>query len=160
MRSFHYWLCFALVAVPTIVRHLLWAITPLQRMLPSPIEMLLGSLRPFSFLVPQAFSALVPYAIHVGLGLFLLLLAVRRTWYVIAKHDRIPATFGKTQTALAKVAFISLLLVFAVPAITANALGGSGIYTGPLFPFSVFCFQWAFVLTEIKSLMSAGTHDG
>ena len=149
MKRFVYWLCFTLVAIPTMYSLVAWPLSLVGLSLPAPPFLFL--LFSFGSLVPQMLAPLVPRPILVVLGFATMFLVLRRAYLLAFKKERVPHSFRGFQKALGYVGACFFLLASVVLILSIALRAGSGVPAGMLLLPAMLCVPWAFFLTEALS---------
>ena len=161
MRAFSYWLCYTLVAIPSVMGHFIWSMY-LLHVPPAAIPgiRLPSFLSSFASLVPTKLADRLPSFILIALGLVMLLLVIRRAWLFVARHERVPSTFTGIPKVLAQVSMWSFLAFLAALVLTVVLQAGSGVPAFLTLVPATVCVPWAFFLTETKSLFATTRRAG
>ena len=149
MRKFVYWLCFSLIAIPTIYSLVAWPLSLFGVYLQAPF--FFSVFFSFGSLVPTTFASFVPYPILVLLAVIMTLLVLRRAWLLVVKKEPVPHSFRGFQKALGYVGACSFGLFLVALLLTIALRAGSGVPAAMLLFPALFCVPWAFFLTEIQS---------
>lgn len=149
MKKIAYWVCFTLVAVPTIVgaMSVLLNLAGIRLPIPPILSMLLA----FGSLVPEMLASIVPGVVGLILSAIMVFLVFRRIWLMTMKGERVPASFRGFPKWLAYVGVCSIALSLVVLAFTIVLRAGSGVPAGMLLLPAIVCVPWAFFLTEVFS---------
>jgi len=153
MRKFSYWLCFILVAIPSVFTHVAWLLA-LAGLNISALS-LLFFFQSLGSLAPPMIAPLLPRFVLIILGVVMLFLVLRRLWLLVRKHEGVPPSFTGTTKVLGYIGAISFSLSLVALLLTIPLRFGSGVPAGLLLLPAVFCVPWAFFLTEILSLRRA-----
>jgi hypothetical protein len=157
VRKLSYWLCFALVAIPSAMGLAIWLLSLVGIALHAvSLVFLLSS---FGSLVPRMFVPVIPSLVVIVLGYVMLFLVVRRIWLLLAKREGVPHSFVGTQRVLAYVGTSSFVLALVALLLSMMLGAGSGVPAGMLFIPAMFCVPWAFFLTEALSFRVAKTGE-
>lgn len=150
MRSFSYWLCFTLVAIPTFFRAAAWPLSQFGISLSeppfAPVYFYFGSL------VPLMLVGFVPIPVMVVLLYVMLLFVLRRAWLSILKGEGTPRSFRGFQKGLGYVGTVFFVVGVVTLVLSIVLRAGSGVPAAMLMIPAVFCIPWAFFLTEAFSL--------
>jgi hypothetical protein len=158
MRKFSFWLCFCLVAVPTVIGVVAGLLSLAGVAFPG--MMWLSLLLSFGSLVPPMLAPLMPSFIVVLLGYVMLFLVLRRAWLLVAKREGVPGSFTGAPKVLAYVGAWSFILAVIGFLLSIALRAGSGVPAGLLLLPAVFCVPWAFFLTEVRSFRRAQIVQG
>ncbi|MCE3605992.1 hypothetical protein LXA47_20625 [Massilia sp. P8910] len=155
MRTFSYWLCFALV-VPAHVLGLLLALLPLGGIV-FPGWSLFELLFLFSSLIPRIVAQSVPYILAWLLYLVMLASVAHRLWLFYARGERVPPSYAGLPLVLCYLGAVSLLVAIVVLVLSSVYQTGYGFLSAMIaFPATI-CIPWGFFLTELLSFRKRNT---
>ena len=150
MRKFSYFLCFLLVAIPTIfMLFVSWPMSLLGKSIPG--FNFFTFIFSFGSPTPQMILPIIPTPIVLLLNYAMMFLICRRLWFFFIKKQGIPLSYQGFQKwlGIAGAGIYSLAILTLVLSIVFKA--PSGVPAGMLLIPPMILIPWAFFITELFS---------